>query len=53
MRGALGKMDGVGEIAIKVGDKDFTVHFDSKKVKTDAMVAALVAAGEKGAKVKP
>ncbi len=52
MRGALGKMDGVGEIAIKAGDKDFTVNFDSKKVKADAILAALVKA-EPGAKVKP
>lgn len=52
MRGALGKMDGVGEIAIKAGDKDFTVNFDSKKVKPDAIVEALKKAGETGAKVK-
>lgn len=52
MRGALAKVDGIGDIAIKAGDEDFTVHFDSKKVKPEAIVAALVAAGEKGAKVK-
>lgn len=51
MRGAIGKMDGVGEIAIKAGDKDFTVNFDSKKVKLDAIVAALKAV-EPGTKVK-
>lgn len=52
MRGALAKVEGIGEIAIKAGDKDFTVHFDSKKVQPAAIVAALQAAGEKGAKVK-
>jgi len=52
VRGALAKVAGVGEIAIKAGDKDFTVHYDSKQVKPEAIVAALVAAGEKGAKVK-
>ena len=34
------------------GDKDFTVHYDSKQVQPAAIVAALQAAGEKGAKVK-
>lgn len=52
MRGALGKVDGIGEIAIKAGDKDFTVHYDSKKIKPADIAAKLVAAGEKGAKVK-
>jgi copper chaperone CopZ len=52
VRGALSKVDGVGEIAIKAGDKDFTVHYDSKKIQPDAIVSKLVAAGEKGAKVK-
>ena len=52
MSGALGNMAGIGEIAIKVGDKDFTVHYDNTKTQPDAMVKALVAAGEKDAKVK-
>lgn len=52
MRGALAKVDGVGEIAIKAGDKDFTVHYDAAKIKPADMVAKLVAAGESGAKVK-
>ena len=49
---ALDKVPGVGEIAIKKGDKDFTVHYDNTKVQPDALVKALVAEGEKNAKVK-
>jgi len=52
VRGALSKVDGIGEISIKAGDPDFTVHYDSKKVKPADIVAKLQAAGEKGAKVK-
>lgn len=52
MRGALGKVDGVGQIAIKAGDPDFTVHYDSSKIQPAKMVELLHAAGEKGAKVK-
>jgi len=52
VRGALSKVDGVGQIDIKAGDKDFTVHYDSKKINPADMVAKLIAAGEKGAKVK-
>ncbi|MBK8097383.1 MAG: hypothetical protein IPK26_09760 [Planctomycetes bacterium] len=52
MRGALGSVPGIGDIAIKAGDKDFKVNYDSKKIKPDEIVAKLVAAGEKGAKVK-
>ena len=52
MRGALSKVDGVGEIAIKAGDPDFTVHYDSKKVQPAAIVKALIDGGETGAKVK-
>lgn len=52
MRGALAKVPGVGKIDIKAGDPDFTVHYDSKQVKPDAIVAALIAGGEKGAKLK-
>lgn len=52
MRGALGKVDGIGQIQIKAGDPDFTVAFDSKKIDPPAIAAKLVAAGETGAKVK-
>ena len=52
MSGALDKVPGIGEIAIKAGDKDFTVHYDSTKIKPDEIVKLLVAKGEKGAKVK-
>ncbi len=52
MRGALGKVDGISQIDIKSGDKDFTVHYDAKKIKPADMVAKLVAAGKAGAKVK-
>ena len=52
MRGALGKVDGIGEIAIKVGDPDFTVHYDSKKIRPADIVAKLKAAGEEDARIK-
>ena len=52
MSGALDKVPGVGNIAIKKGDKDFTVNYDSTKIKPDEMVKLLVAKGEKDAKVK-
>lgn len=52
MRGALANVPGIGEIAIKAGDADFKVHYDSKQIQPDAIVAKLVAAGEKDAKVK-
>ena len=52
MRGALEKVPGIVEIAIKAGDKDFTVHYDNAKIKPDEIVKLLVAKGEKNAKVK-
>jgi hypothetical protein len=52
VRGALANMPGIGDIAIKAGDPDFTVHYDSKRVKPADIVAKLVAAGEKDTKVK-
>ena len=52
VHGALDKVPGIGEIAIKAGDKDFTVHYDNTKIKPDEMVKLLVAKGEKDAKVK-
>ena len=52
MRGALAKVNGVGTVDIKAGDPDFTVHYDSKRVTKDAIVKALVDAGETGAKAK-
>jgi copper chaperone CopZ len=51
--GALAKIPGVGEVAMKAGDHDFTVHFDSKQVKVDAILAAIHGTGHKDAKVKP
>ena len=52
MRGALAKVDGISQIDIKAGDKDFTVHYDPSKIKPADIVAKLVAAGETGARVK-
>ena len=51
MSGALRKLPGIGTIEIEQGKKDFTVAYDSTKVKVDEMLAALKAAGEP-AKVK-
>jgi copper chaperone CopZ len=45
-------MPGIAGIDIKAGNKDFTVEYDASKVKPDAIVAALVKAGEDKAKVK-
>jgi copper chaperone CopZ len=53
VRGALANVPGIAKIDIKAGDPDFTVHFDDTKVKADEIVKALIAGGEKGAKVKP
>ena len=52
MRGALGKLSGVGTIDAKVGEMDFGVSFDSKTIQKDAIVKALVAAGYEKAGVK-
>jgi allophanate hydrolase subunit 1 len=52
VRGALEKVPGIGVIDIKAGGVDFTVHYDNTKIQPDAMVKALVAAGEDKAKVK-
>ena len=52
MRSALKNVDGIGPIEIKAGDPDFTVRYDSKKLRPEAIVKALVAGGETGAKVK-
>jgi len=49
--GALQKIPGVGSYDVKQGAKNFTVSYDSKRVKPDDIVKALVAAGEKNAKV--
>jgi len=45
-------MAGIGTIEIKAGDPDFTVHFDSKTCTKEAIVTALKAGGEAGAKLK-
>lgn len=52
MRGALGKLPGVASVDIQKGASEFTVHYDSKQVQPDALVKALIAAGETGTKVK-
>ena len=46
MRGALGELDGVSDVAIAVGDPEFSVTYDPARVDVDAMLAALEAAGE-------
>lgn len=53
MSGALGKLAGVSKVDAKAGQMDFSVSFDTTKVKTDDIVKALVAAGYKDSKVKP
>jgi hypothetical protein len=50
--GALKKLPGIGTYDVKEGAPDFSVAYDSKRVKPDDIVKALVAAGEKDAKVK-
>jgi allophanate hydrolase subunit 1 len=52
VRGALAGKPGIGQIDIKPGDKDFTVHYDNTKTNPEAIAKALVAAGETGARVK-
>lgn len=44
---------GVGQLTLNAGGKDFTAHYDSKKIQPADIVAKLVAAGEAEAKVKP
>ena len=51
MSGALSKLEGVGDCDIKQGKDGFTIKYDSKKIKPEAIAKALVAAGEAGAKV--
>jgi copper chaperone CopZ len=50
--GALQKLPGVTSFDVKQGANDFAVTYDSTKLKPADIVTALVAAGEKGAKVK-
>jgi len=52
VRSALEGVEGVGNIDIKAGDKDFTVHFDSEKTKAETIVDCLKKGGEEGAKIK-
>ncbi len=52
MRGALEKMPGIGAIDAKVGQMDFAVSFDSKKVTKEAIVKALAATGHPDAKAR-
>jgi hypothetical protein len=44
-------MSGVGKIDAEAGQMDFAVSFDSKKVKSEDLVKALVGAGYDKAKV--
>lgn len=53
VRKHLADVDGVGEVVYQDGAKDFTIHFDSKKVKPEQIVAKLVASGEPGTKQLP
>jgi copper chaperone CopZ len=46
VRGALGRLPGVGEVAITKGDRNFKVAYDSKQVSVDAILKALADAGE-------
>ena len=52
MSGALANVPGVGKVDIAAGAPDFTVHYDSKRVKPADILAALHAKGEKDAKLK-
>jgi len=52
VRGALDDAPGVSKIDIESNTKEFTVHYDPKKIKPEEMVNKLVEAGETGAKVK-
>ena len=51
MRGALGKIPGVGKIDAHAGQMDFAVSFDSKQVRSEDLVKALVKEGYDKAKV--
>lgn len=51
MRRALKDAEGVGNIEIKAGEADFTVHFDSKKTKAETICEA-IKKEEPGAKIK-
>ncbi|MGK0155019.1 MAG: copper chaperone CopZ [Neolewinella sp.] len=51
MRSSLEGVEGVGKIDIAAGNADFTVHFDSKKIKADAICEA-IKKKEAGAKIK-
>jgi copper chaperone CopZ len=53
VRKALEPVAGVGELTIAPGTSEFVVAYDSKQTKPADIAAALVAAGEKGAKPKP
>ena len=45
-------VEGVGKIDSEANTEEFTVHFDSKKIKADAICAA-IKTKEPGAKIKP
>lgn len=46
MRGAFKGLAGIGEVQAKIGDRNLVVHYDSKAVTVDQMLAALTAAKE-------
>ncbi len=52
MRGALDNAPGVSKTDIAEGHADFTVHYDSAKIKPEEIVSKLVAGGEEDARIK-
>ena len=46
MRGALEPLEGVTAVAVRPGQRAFSVLYDPGRVGVDAMLAALEAAGE-------
>jgi allophanate hydrolase subunit 1 len=46
VRGAFKGLAGVGQVDAKIGDRNLVVHYDSKAVTVDQMIAALAAAKE-------
>jgi hypothetical protein len=46
VRGALEKLDGVGQIDIEAGEPEFQVEYDPRRVDRQQMLHALAKAGE-------
>lgn len=51
MRGALGKLEGISNVDIKVDVKEFSVSYEKDKVDPTKILAALEAAGEPAKKL--